>query len=491
MKRFFTLLFFVLLLCNMQSYAQFVSGGTGTFYTFESLSQIDTSGVVKSGSEYSVSKDITISSEDTLNVENNITVKLADGVTIYVSGIGIFAPADTAVFTRLDENSSPKGIYFNEDSATTVIKNITFEYGGVKYIKAGSVSITNCSFKEINKLLNYSSALGLGNNTVLVANCSFISNEGAAVNSAANYTCNLTFRDNYLFDNNTSNVNSPQINMSNINEAVTIISGNTIIGTERTMVGGIAVSNMISQTLNAGNVVIEGNTVKKCRYGITTIGPLNVTIKSNILVDNKYDTNPMNGGSGMSLYDPYYKQKVVVTENLITDNYWGITVIGCGDVNIGKTGNPQAVDYNPGLNVFKDNGNNDALYDLYNNSTNTVYAQGNTWNVAVQDAESIESVIFHKPDNAALGEVIYMPDGSGIDAASRDSQACYYDASTKSLILLISENVNVSVYSLSGRFVFGAENQKDIVTLPSGLQKGIYFAKVFDGNKTSVLKFIY
>ena len=65
--------------------------------------------------------------------------------------------------------------------------------------------------------------------------------------------------------------------------------------------------------------------------------------------------------------------------------------------------------YNPGGNVFINNGNNGVLYDLYNNSANTVYAQGNTWNVEVQDQESIEGVIYHKNDNSALGEVIFMP----------------------------------------------------------------------------------
>jgi len=48
------------------------------------------------------------------------------------------------------------------------------------------------------------------------------------------------------------------------------------------------------------------------------------------------------------------------------------------------------------------------LYDLYNNSPNTIYAQGNTWNVTIQDSISIEEVIYHKNDDPTLGEVIYM-----------------------------------------------------------------------------------
>ena len=66
-------------------------------------------------------------------------------------------------------------------------------------------------------------------------------------------------------------------------------------------------------------------------------------------------------------------------------------------------------DYNPGNNTFVNNGNGGVLYDLYNNSTNTVYAQGNTWNVSEQTEEEIEKVVFHQNDNASLGQVIFMP----------------------------------------------------------------------------------
>ena len=66
-------------------------------------------------------------------------------------------------------------------------------------------------------------------------------------------------------------------------------------------------------------------------------------------------------------------------------------------------------DSNPGCNVFLTNCNGGVLYALCNNSPLTVYAQGHTWYVEVQDEESIEKVIFHKKDNPSLGEVIFMP----------------------------------------------------------------------------------
>ena len=115
----------------------------------------------------------------------------------------------------------------------------------------------------------------------------------------------------------------------------------------------------------------------------------------------------MNGGSGISLYDPYLQTKAIISGNHIEGSLWGVTIIGCQDVNLGCLN--EGENYNPGGNVFKNNGNNGELYDLYNNSTLTVYAQNNTWNVSEQTEEQIESVIFHKHDNASLGEVIFMP----------------------------------------------------------------------------------
>ena len=119
------------------------------------------------------------------------------------------------------------------------------------------------------------------------------------------------------------------------------------------------------------------------------------------------------------------KQTAYISGNHIEGNLWGITVIGCGEVNIGKTKvSTEAADYKPGRNVFVNNGNNGLLYDIYNNSTNTVYAQGNIWNVENQDRESIEKVVFHKNDNPSLGEVIFMPAGdpAGIKQAIADKR---------------------------------------------------------------------
>ena len=125
--------------------------------------------------------------------------------------------------------------------------------------------------------------------------------------------------------------------------------------------------------------------------------------------------------------------------------------VACKDVNLGCL--EEGENYNPGGNVFIDNGNNGELYDLYNNSTLTVYAQNNTWNVSEQTEEQIESVIFHKHDNPKLGEVIFMPaaNTTGIDFVQR------------------STNNVQRIYDLQGRKI-----NSQFSILNSQLKKGLY-----------------
>ena len=180
---------------------------------------------------------------------------------------------------------------------------------------------------------------------------------------------------------------------------------------EVTMNGGICVSNMLGLA-GTNNVEIIGNEVSDNRYGIALYGQMNAVVNDNVLMNNNYESKPMNGGSGVSIYGMGV-QNVYMSGNHIEGHFWGIT-------NIKYTADPflnlgnltEGDNYNPGGNVFVNNGNGGVLYDLYNNSTADVMAQGNTWNVAVQDEASIEEVIFHKVDNNALGLVTFMPAGS-------------------------------------------------------------------------------
>ena len=291
-----------------------------------------------------------------------------------------------------------------------------------------------------------------------------------------------------FYDNNTANSDQPQVNVTVGGDNDIVIRNSTFTGNKRNMVGAIAVANM-QNIAGSNNVLIENCKIRDHRYGITTNGALNAVIKDNQIISNKYETNAMNGGSGIRINDSDYQQTAVITGNHIEDNLWGITIIGGKNINCGKTGDPSAEDYNPGGNVFVDNGNNGKLFDLYNNGTSTVYAQGNKWNVAEQTAEEIEKVVFHKTDDASLGEVIYMPpmgDG-GIESVEKQSGKAYFDQNSKQIMADAADGTKVQVYTMGGMLageytISGGSAGLD------GLQDGVYIARINANGKIMIVK---
>ena len=219
----------------------------------------------------------------------------------------------------------------------------------------------------------------------------------------------IVIRNNEFDKNSTQKRNRPQVNMSVGGNHKVIIENNSVIGIgEVTLAGGIAVSNLLG---GASNEIVEirNNHVENNRYGITATGGMEVLIENNYLLNNNFESNPMQGGSGINITDANGNAVAMITGNHIEGHFWGVSIIGGKDINLGKIVDAKEGESNPGNNVFINNGCNGQLYDLYNNSANTVYAQGNTWNVEVQDAEHIEQVVFHHNDDPSLGEVIFIP----------------------------------------------------------------------------------
>lgn len=410
MKKFYTLCAVALSLASANA-QEFVSPGNGTVYTMEALSKIAEAQVTNVDGAWQLNAAFTISAGDVLKIQNNEVVKFNDKIQVNVDGTLDCTPADTALITGV-EGTTPKGFRMYADDANAVLKNTRMELVGITFgSKNGAIVAENCTFADYNTsnasgaCLNFSAA-STGKN--VIDGCTFVNGGTAAIGNGANTPIGIVIKNSTFLANNTKNSNRPQINLTSYGTEDVEILNNVIVGGHFTKVGGIAVSNMMGYSYS-NKVVVKGNLVKENRYGVTMTGPVNMFIEDNQIVDNIYETNAMNGGSGLSLYDSAGKGKVFVKGNLIENNLWGITVIGAPNVNAGKVADPNAADYNPGENVFKNNGNGGVLYDLYNNGTSTVYAQGNTWNVDEQTAEKIETVIFHKADDANLGEVIYMP----------------------------------------------------------------------------------
>ena len=442
MKKFYAFLLMAAVAAGAMAQA-FVSDGTGNVYTFNSLSQIEGTGVtLQDDGSYLVAADFTISEGDVLQMDNNAVIKMADGVRIYINGDADFAPADTAYVTRDVEGSNPKGFWMLGDNGNANLKNVTFEYVGVTFGGVNSsLHADNCTFYQYNGKMNSSGALGFNascdNN--IVENCYFIENTLNAIGNGATNPIGIIIRNCLFWHNTTDNRNKPQINLTVGGDYDVLIADNDVIGGQFTMSGGIALSNMMGLA-HTGTNIVENNYIADNRYGITTIGSVDAIIRNNSIVDNHYETNPNNGGSCISIYDTSSSSNIYIEGNLMEGGFWGITIVtGAPNVNLGKTEDPEAEDYNPGNNIFVNNGFDGAYYDVYNNGTADVWAQGNTWNVEIQDEASIEEVVYHQVDDPSKGLVIFMPPHQDTPSAVEEINAQQADGLYYNLMGMPSE----------------------------------------------------
>lgn len=392
----------------LSAHAQLVTKGDGTTYTMQSLAEMWDSGIVVHEAEptpdyrqaYELTIDITISETDKFVMDDNIEVILGEDVTLTIEGEADFGLSTGSTFLGKEGKAALKlGC-----KQLTTLENCCFQNVSLELTGEGGVVVSHCSFYDHDG----SSAAALyfisGGAESTIENCIFERCGKAAIGSAANASQPMTVKDCTISHCSTQNKNVPQINVTASNGLT--ITGCTIEGMpELNMVGGIGISNFMGFD---ANVTVSGCTITSNRYGIGLVGPAaHIVIEGNTLKDNCHEQNAMNGGSGISLYDPYLQTSAIIKGNHIEGSLWGITVIGCKEVNAGRI--EEGGEYSPGLNTFKDNGNGGQLYDLYNNSAITVYAQGNTWNVSEQMEEQIETVIFHQNDDSSLGKVIFMP----------------------------------------------------------------------------------
>ena len=454
MKKFYAFLVLAAVAAGAMA-DDFVTDGTGNVYTFNALSQIEGTGVtLQEDGSYLVSADFTIAEGDVLQLQNNDVIKMADGVRITLDGDADFAPADTAVVTRDAEGSKPKGFWMMGENGNATLKNVTFEYVGVVFGGANSsLTANNCTFTLHNGKSSSSGALSFnascGGN--VVENCYFIENTLNAIGNGATNPVGIIIRNCLFWHNTTDNRNKPQINLTVGGDYDVLIADNEVIGGQFTLSGGIGLSNMMGLA-HSGINIIENNYIADNRYGITTIGSVDAIIRNNVMIDNCYETNPNNGGSCISIYDSSSSSNIYIEGNWMEGGLWGITVpTGAPNINLGKVEDPEAEDYNPGNNTFVNNGNGGELYDLFNNGTATIWAQGNTWNVAEQTEENIEQVIYHQVDDPSKGLVIFMPAKTPSTAVEEVSAAQQQDNRYYNLMGQPIENPTGGIYIHNGK----------------------------------------
>ncbi|MFC2093596.1 T9SS type A sorting domain-containing protein [Bacteroidota bacterium] len=245
-----------------------------------------------------------------------------------------------------------------------------------------------------------SGTISLFRSNPIIKNNKIFRNRRAAIQSGANIASSPLIENNIIFENDVDNYNTPQINFGATGTAPLIIRGNIIRGFY-TNAGGIAFL-----PVGNANVIIENNIITHNRYGIALLGGSNITaiISNNRIDSNNIQGEPNRGGSGIN-FNGTSQQNTIVKYNLIRNNLWGITIQDHARPNLGNINNADTTD--DGLNHIYNNSNSGLIYDLYNNSPDSISAQNNYWGTTILD--SVENHIFHKPDNPSLGFVNYIP----------------------------------------------------------------------------------
>lgn len=460
----------ILLSCAAANAAVYETPGTGKTYSLQSLIGVAPDSVIQvDGKTFTLAYDITINENDKFVLDDNVTVLFKAGVTLTINGHGTLIASERS-YIKCAEGEAGKGIYMHYDGDDTqTLRNLDFDGAQVRNYGTRGFTIENCNFRNCNGKLNSSGAIAIGtaNACFVVRNCRFENNAVPAIGGAANFGNGLLIENCYLYNNNTENRNKPQLNLTVGGPDSVIIRNCEIIGNpELNMVGGIAVANMLG-IAGANNSLIEGCTIRENRYGITAMGKSHIEIRDNVLINNNHETNPMNGGSGISLNGSKQDLSALVSGNHIEGHLWGITIINCaGEVNLGQVNNEKC----PGFNKFINNGNNGKKYDVYNNQAANVYAQNNCWGVEEQTAELVAEVIFDKADDDALGQVIYEPFWNSVAGVNADDQGIIY--SNGEILTLSGGETTLTIYDATGtklNVMTTAGGRASLADMPNGL----------------------
>ena len=378
--------------------AQWTSPGNGTTYTLPDLVAASDGVVTNEGNVFAIHNNLTISPNDVLKIDNQVSRINAVGVLITIQG-SMQCTNSTRVGIYGDMGQSQQFSMRFENATDCKLKKLYLSDGcGIKLIES-NVNFIDCKFVYFTR--DYSNAvIDFMNCNPLIEDCYFLRNEGAAISSPANGQGSPRILNNQLEENVTSDLNSPQINLGPGAEDTIYIVGNSIDDDYAShRVGGISIADMMGT--NTTKVLLRNNYITNGSYGYDQEG-INISsvIEWNQIVNNSHTDNPMIYGSGINLYGMDENNKAIIRNNVITGNLWGITVFSAGDANLGT-------EDDWGRNEIHDNGNGGVIYDLYNNSAYDIMAVGNNWYTS--NADEIEAHIFHQKDNPELGLVTFIP----------------------------------------------------------------------------------
>lgn len=481
----FTLVFCLVSMLN----AQWVSPGNGTTYTIEDLVEVSNGCVVwvDGNQQYRIENDLSISANDKLDVNHSLYFN--NNVTLTIKGSIEAINTDTYYWLAFSGNSGVGGRIRLEDATGPCVFrrcNIT-ELDGIQIIESEAV-FTDCHFHTF-RCEQQSAAVNCMNCDPVFTNCEFDNNNGSAISSPANGQTSPQIT-NCIFDYNVG-TNQPHINLGpGSQDSIRIV--NCTIQWGDNMAGGISIADLMGT--GDTKILLKNNDINHNRYGYNQQGyHLSSTIIGNTFDQNNLETNPMNGGSGISIYGMDGNNKAYIRNNTITKNLWGITIINAADVDLGT-------EDDWGHNVIHDNGHlanygMDYLYfDLYNNTACDIMAVGNYWGTI--DEQVIEEHITHQYDDPSLGLVTYIPflDDDAIEESENTAFAVAPNPISNGSFTLTLENAQSSemvIYNLNGQFIKSQkiDNSVNIINVET-LESGVYFIEVRNNEERIVKKII-
>ncbi len=393
----------IFFLISFSARADYNTPGTGKRWNLDSLVANSAGAVTFSGGEYFFTTNILVSQTDTLSIRNNATVKFSSLTLLSIFGTLIINPPDSVKFTTSDTAVKFVGIRLDSLADASVIRKLIMENANSIRLYDCNALIDSCFIRNNNYYASglVRGAIYLFRSNPVISNNRIVRNGYSAITSGANIASSPTIINNLIYANDNTNYNVAQINLGAGGTSPVIIRNNTIIGLY-TNSGGIAF-------LPVGaipSLIIENNIIKNNRYGIALLaGGINAYINNNIIDSNNIQGSPTLGGSGLNFAGGWTTSSVIVTRNTVRWNLWGVTIQNTAKPNLGNLMNPDTTD--DGNNIIWGNSNTGKVFDLFNNTPDTIRAENNFW--GTMNLDTIESHIFHKTDSTVLGFVDYLP----------------------------------------------------------------------------------
>ncbi len=433
------LLLSIFISASFSAIAQYTSPSSSKSWNMDSL-VVSSGGVVTATTGgYSIASQLTISATDTLKIVQNTTISVAAGIEIRILGTLIIDPPDSVVMRPINAGQNFRGMEINLAGPCSIRKLHQYEGGGNRLLNC-NVLFDSCRFIS-NNSVNASNVINLFRSNSIIRNCYFANNARSAIGGGGNIANAPLVENCSIIANVTDNSNRPQINMGGTGPDTAIIRNCVILG-QSTNSGGIGFFPLGIEA----RIIIEDNLIQNNRYGIVCqSAPITGFIRRNQLLNNNIQNDPILGGSGINC-NGGSSQRVVISQNTISGNLWGITVQNTAKPNMGDLRNDTS---NIGLNVFANNVNGGITYHIYNNTPDTLFAQNNDFGTV--DSSGIESTLFHKPDQSSLGPIIFDPwvgKVLGIQAPFVASEFEIYPNPAKDALFIQGADVETSTFFL-------------------------------------------